>query len=226
MARKATKARPHEQRSKSFRSQVVSLGTPMLRRFAEEVESSLGVVVNRAVRDFFDRSRPGVGEVSPGVRPGSCPDFISGTNYGFRTYGPDDGGPASPPKPADEQGGTAAREPVGFRRMGCVSNAGWFVMKKIGNVLHGTLEGMYEHRDDLRPEGRINFFQIKLMQPCEVRMGTGEAARVVEAKVGDIVNVHCGPKTKLLEPLIPLLARGAEFEVWGKEAPWYWRQVR
>jgi S-DNA-T family DNA segregation ATPase FtsK/SpoIIIE len=26
-----------------------------------------------------------------------------------------------------------------------------------------------------------NFFQIKVSQPCEVRMGTGEAARLVEA---------------------------------------------
>jgi len=107
------------------------------------------------------------------------------------------------------------RAPEGFRRLGSVANAGWFNMKKIGNVLRGTLEGMFERKDDLRPEKKSNFFQVKLSQPCEVRIGTGEAARLVEAKVGDYVNLNYGPRTKLLEPLIPLLAQGAEFDLWG-----------
>ena len=66
--------------------------------------------------------------------------------------------------------------------MGSVANAGWFNMNKIGNTLHGTLEGMFERKDDLRPEKVSNFFQIKISQPCEVRMGKGQAARLVEAK--------------------------------------------
>jgi hypothetical protein len=107
------------------------------------------------------------------------------------------------------------RAPEGFRRLGSVANAGWFNMKKIGNVLQGSLEGMFERKDDLRPEKKSNFFQIKITRPCEVRIGTAEAARLVEAKVGDSVNVNYGPRTKLLEPLIPLLAQGAEFDVWG-----------
>ena len=108
-----------------------------------------------------------------------------------------------------------ASAPEGFRRLGSVANAGWFNMKKIGNTLHGTLEGMFERKDDLRPEKVSNFFQIKISQPCEVRMGTGEEARLVEAKAGDFVNVNYGPRTKLLSPLIPQLSQGAAFEVWG-----------
>ena len=110
---------------------------------------------------------------------------------------------------------TMVRAPEGFRRLGSVANAGWFNMKKIGNLLQGSREGMFERKDDLRPEKKSNFFQIKITSPCEVRIGTGEAARLVEAKVGDYVNVNYGPRTKLLEPLIPLLAQGAEFAVWG-----------
>jgi hypothetical protein len=109
----------------------------------------------------------------------------------------------------------ASGAPVGFRQLGCVSNAGWFNMMKTGNILHGSLEGMFERKDDLRLEKVSNFFQIKISQPCEVRLGTGEAARLVEAKAGDTINLNYGPRMKLLEPLIPLLAQGAEFEVWG-----------
>jgi hypothetical protein len=116
---------------------------------------------------------------------------------------------------AAKQAETMARAPEGFRRLGSVANAGWFNMKKIGNTLHGSLEGMFERKDDLRPEKVSNFFQIRILQPCEVRMGTGEQVRLVEAKAGDYVNVNYGPRTKLLAPLIPLLAQGAEFEVWG-----------
>ena len=110
---------------------------------------------------------------------------------------------------------TIVRAPEGFRRLGSVANAGWFNMKKVGNVIRGSLEGMFERKDDLRPEKVSNFFQIKVSQPCEVRMGTGEAARLVEAKVGDYVNLNYGPRTMLLSPFIPLLAQGAEFEVFG-----------
>ena len=199
------KSRVRESRAASFRSQVVSLGTPMLRRFADGVEASLEGVINQAVRDFFSLRHHGGGDRSM--------DVVSGED---RASSSDDGGSASPSEPVGEHGGTAVREPEGFRRLGCVANAGWFNMRKAGNVLQGTLEGMYDRKDDLRPEKKSSFFQIKLMQPCEVRMGTGEEARLVEAKEGDYVNLNYGQHTNLLEPFIPLIARGAEFGVWGK----------
>ena len=108
-----------------------------------------------------------------------------------------------------------AGAPVGFRQLGCVSNAGWFNIRKTGNILQGSLEGMFERKDALRSEKVSKFFQIKISRPCEVRLGTGEAARLVEAKVGDYVNLNHGSRTMLLETFIPLLAQGAEFEVWG-----------
>ena len=53
---------------------------------------------------------------------------------------------------------TTVRPPEGFRRVGSVANAGWFNMKKVGNVLHGVLEGMYQRKDELNPKGESKFF--------------------------------------------------------------------
>ena len=37
---------------------------------------------------------------------------------------------------------------------------------------------------------------------------------MVQAEVGAVVNLNYGPKTKTLEPLVPEILRGAEYQVW------------
>jgi hypothetical protein len=108
-----------------------------------------------------------------------------------------------------------ARAPEGFRRVGSVANAGWFNMKKVGNVLHGVLQGMYQRKDDLNPKGESKFFQVQLLADCEVRMGKGEEAALVMAKVGEFVNLNYGPKTKDLESYVTQIMQGATFEVYA-----------
>lgn len=108
-----------------------------------------------------------------------------------------------------------AAPPAGFRRSGTANAAGWFNMKKIGNVLSGTLLGMYTRKDGLRTEGTSNFFQVQIDQPCEVRAERGEEAKLVEAKAGDVVNVNYGPKTKPWENYISPIQHGAVYLVYG-----------
>lgn len=105
--------------------------------------------------------------------------------------------------------------PEGFRRLGSVANAGWFNMKKVGNTLHGVLEGMYERNDTLNPKGKSKFFQVKLLADCEVRMGRGEDAAIVQAKAGEYVNLNYGPKTRDLESLTAQMMQGAQFQIMG-----------
>jgi hypothetical protein len=106
------------------------------------------------------------------------------------------------------------RAPDGFRRVGSVANAGWYNQKKIGNVCQGVIENMYERKDELSKTGMSKFFQVKLSQDCEVRMGRGEDAAVSVVKAGEYANVNYGPKTRELEKLIPQILQGAEFEVY------------
>jgi hypothetical protein len=47
------------QKPPSFQSEVVRLGTPLLRQWAIEVEKGLIEAVNQAVAKFFERSHPG-----------------------------------------------------------------------------------------------------------------------------------------------------------------------
>jgi len=110
---------------------------------------------------------------------------------------------------------TTVRAPEGFRRVGSVANAGWFNMKKVGNILQGVLEGMYQRKDEQNPKGQSKFFQIRLSADCEVRMGRGEEAQITMAKAGEYVNLNYGPKTKDLEDYIPQIMQGATFEIYG-----------
>jgi hypothetical protein len=105
------------------------------------------------------------------------------------------------------QGQNAVAAPEGFRRVGSVANAGWFNMKKVGNIVSGVLENMFERPDDKAPSKKSKFFQI--------RMGRGEETTVVMAKPGDTVNLNYGPKTKELENLISDIVQGAEYAVYG-----------
>lgn len=106
--------------------------------------------------------------------------------------------------------------PEGFRRVGSVTNAPWFTLKK-GNILRGLLENVYERPDERVPKekgGKSKFFQVKLLAACEARAGRGEDAKPVRAEVGQVVNLNYGPKTKELEKIVPEVLRGAEYEVW------------
>lgn len=105
--------------------------------------------------------------------------------------------------------------PEGFQRIGSVANAGWFNMKKVGNILHGVLEGMFERNDTLSPTGKSKFFQIKLIEDCEVRTGNGEDTALATAHAGDYANLNHGPKTKELESLLADVRRGAVYQVYG-----------
>lgn len=122
---------------------------------------------------------------------------------------------------ARNQGQAAAEQvqfeaPEGFQRSGSANAVGWFNMGKIGNTLRGVLIGMFERKDKLRAEtGTSNFFQVKISQECEVRADRGDDAAMVMAKVGDVVNINYGPKTKPWELLVGDIKRGAEYEVVG-----------
>jgi hypothetical protein len=109
--------------------------------------------------------------------------------------------------------------PEGFRHVGSVANAGWFNMKKVGNTVQGTFEGMFKRKDDLNPEKTSKFFQVKITAgECEVRMGKGEESVLATAHVGDVVNLNYGPKTKELEELLSAIEKGAEYEIFGTVA--------
>jgi len=128
----------------------------------------------------------------------------------------------------------ASQAPAGFHRLGSVSSAGW-VKAEEGNTVHGILQGIYSRPDtnSKAKDGRSNFFQVKLLSPCKVNMGTGEGREEVEAEIGDIVNVNEGPKTLVLKPLCDEILQGAEHEVYmfcngkvslkgGKKTMWDW----
>jgi hypothetical protein len=111
---------------------------------------------------------------------------------------------------------TMARPPEGFRRVGSVSNAPWFLLEE-GAVLYGVLENVYERPDERVAKekgGMSKFFQLKLLQPAMGRKGKGEDAELLEVPMGDVVNLNYGPKTKELEKLVPDILAGAEYQVW------------
>ena len=97
-----------------------------------------------------------------------------------------------------------------FCRVGSVKNAPWFNLRK-GNVLWGILENLYEREDE---RGKSKFFQVRSLEGCECRLGRGEDTRIFRVEAGTVVNLNCNPRTAGLEDLIPLICRGAEWEVW------------
>lgn len=105
--------------------------------------------------------------------------------------------------------------PEGFKRSGSANAVGWFNQAKIGNILSGRLLGMFTRKDQLRPDGTSNFFQVQVDQPCEARAERGEDAKMVDAKAGDVVNVNYGPKTKPWENFENNIQRGAVYQVYG-----------
>jgi hypothetical protein len=115
---------------------------------------------------------------------------------------------------AKQQSVGTARAPEGFRRVGSVSDAGWFDQSLVGNVCHGKLEGLYERKDAIAKGGTSKFFQVQITEDCQVRMGHAEDAKIVTAKAGDHVNLNHGPKTRPLEKIIAQIEQGAEYKVW------------
>lgn len=97
-------------------------------------------------------------------------------------------------------------------RVGSVANAPWFHLKA-GNICHGYLENVYERPDDRAKGGRSKFFQIELLEACEVRDGRGKDAEIITVPAGTIVNLNYGPKTKELEKFVPQILQGAQYEV-------------
>ena len=110
-------------------------------------------------------------------------------------------------------GSSAFQAPEGFRRSGTANAVGWFNQAKGGNLLRGKLLGMFTRKDQLRPEGTSNFFQVQVSEPCEVRAERGDDATMVTCKAGDVVNVNYGPKTKPWADYSSDIKRGAEIEV-------------
>jgi hypothetical protein len=110
-----------------------------------------------------------------------------------------------------------AEVPEGFRRSGTAAAVGWFDHNLVGNVLKGTLLGVYERPDELRREqgGTSKFFQVQVDTECQVRAERGEDAKMVMANPGDVVNVNWGPKTRPWEDYASDLKRGAVVEVYG-----------
>jgi len=106
----------------------------------------------------------------------------------------------------------SARRHDQMARVGSVSNAPWFHLKA-QNLCHGYLENVYQRPDERSKTGTSKFFQIELLEPCEVREGRGKEAKVRVAKAGTIVNLNYGPKTKELEQFVSVILRGGQVEV-------------
>ena len=108
------------------------------------------------------------------------------------------------------------RSPEGFRDLGSVTAECWFNLEP-GNVVQGTLLGMYEMKDDrsTKPDGKKNFFQIQVTEPgAKGRYGKGEDVEVKEIPVGATINLNYGVKTKVLETLLPSIQNNAKHAVW------------
>ena len=108
------------------------------------------------------------------------------------------------------------RAPADFRDLGSVTAECWFNLEP-GNVMQGTLLGMYEMKDEraTKPGAMKNFFQIQVTEPgARGRYGKGEDAEISEIPVGAIVNLNYGVKTKVLETLLPSIQNNAKHAVW------------
>lgn len=103
--------------------------------------------------------------------------------------------------------------PANMARIGSVANAPWWHIKN-GALLQGELENMYDRPDERAKSGRSKFFQIKLSEDTEARLGRGDKAKMIVAKAGSVVNLNYGPKTKDLEKFIDPIIRGAKYNVW------------
>ena len=108
------------------------------------------------------------------------------------------------------------RAPADFRDLGSVTAECWFNLEP-GNVMQGTLLGMYEMKDEraTKPGAMKNFFQVQVTEPgARGRYGKGEDAEISEIPVGAIVNLNYGVKTKVLETLLPSIQNNAKHAVW------------
>lgn len=107
---------------------------------------------------------------------------------------------------------STVRAPKGFRNLGSVTADCWFALKP-GNIIQGKLLGCYSRDDKRAKNGKSEFFQIVLTEPCECRYGRGEKASFKMAPIGATVNLNCNTKTEVLKDLTADMMRGAEYEV-------------
>jgi hypothetical protein len=106
----------------------------------------------------------------------------------------------------------AAGMPSKFRRISTVSDAPWVAQEK-GNIVQGKLLG----RHTMNSEPVRYYYQIELSKPCQARQGSGEEAEIIDAVVGDVVNLNENFKIKVLtETVVPEILAGAEYEVYAE----------
>lgn len=89
--------------------------------------------------------------------------------------------------------------------------APWFHLSE-GNTLCGTLLGVYERSDRRIVGGKLRFFQVRLLEPCDVRRG-GEDAVVDRGQVGEVVNIAKFYRLESLEKVALDITRGAEYSL-------------
>lgn len=114
--------------------------------------------------------------------------------------------PAGGKNGASESNGGA---PAGFRRRSTVSDANWVATEK-GNSVHGKLLGRHE----MSTTPVRFYYQVELLKPCKVRVGSGEDVEIEDAAVGDVVNLNENKKLECLKEIeIPEILSGAEYEI-------------
>jgi hypothetical protein len=106
--------------------------------------------------------------------------------------------------------------PSGFRRVNSVTDAPW-VKGQEGNVVFGKLINRYGMQGQALPGSSNHYYQIELLEACAVTKGKGDDAEVVEAAVGDIVNLGENKQiASLKDVVVPEINAGAEYQVWIK----------
>lgn len=104
---------------------------------------------------------------------------------------------------------TLRQPPTGFKRLAPLSDAPWF-QPQAGN----TCVGKYLGRFVMNTDPPRAYHQVELSEPCQVRVGKKDEAKIVEAKKGDIINVGESYKIAILkENVTPECLAGAEYQV-------------
>lgn len=116
------------------------------------------------------------------------------------------------PDEGKSNGPVDPQAPGGFRRVVAVDDAPWFEFKE-GNICHGHVEDRFVMKMD-PPRA---YYQVTLKRESLVRVGKGDDAKTVTAKVGDVINVG---ETFRLEALRESVAAphkaGGDYDIWVK----------
>jgi hypothetical protein len=99
--------------------------------------------------------------------------------------------------------------PAGYKRLTAFADAPWF-LNQAGNTANGKLLGRYIMKID-PPRA---YYQVELFEPCTVRVGKGQDAKIVEAAKGDIINIgECYQIADLKDKVMPEFNAGGEFNI-------------